>query len=112
MNTFDVTGFGCGQCIKVTLLNLDIGPQNQNIPVLGRYTHARAIILPRLKYLNIKIILLDHHNHNTGMFFCVAIFINWKCNFYQKKSFFWENGHFEQWCVNLKIVATCGSESE
>eukprot|EP01084_Bolivina_argentea_P106471 190511_1 len=50
MSQFDVAGFGCGQCIKVTLQNLSVGPQHQNIPVLGRYTHARAA-LPRLQYL-------------------------------------------------------------
>eukprot|EP00484_Ammonia_sp_Unknown_P011181 CAMPEP_0197073724 /NCGR_PEP_ID=MMETSP1384-20130603/210752_1 /TAXON_ID=29189 /ORGANISM="Ammonia sp." /LENGTH=1715 /DNA_ID=CAMNT_0042512563 /DNA_START=84 /DNA_END=5232 /DNA_ORIENTATION=+ len=50
MSQFDVAGFGCGQCIKVELRDLDVGPQHQTIPVLGRYTHARAA-LPRLQYL-------------------------------------------------------------
>merc|ERR1719242_1463836 len=50
MSQFDVAGFGCGQCVKVTLLHLDVGPQHQSIPVLGRYTHARAA-LPRLQHL-------------------------------------------------------------
>eukprot|EP01084_Bolivina_argentea_P109673 196018_1 len=49
MSQFDVAGFGCGQCVKVTLNNIDVGPQHQTIPVLGRYTHARAF-LPRLQY--------------------------------------------------------------
>eukprot|EP00485_Elphidium_margaritaceum_P009873 CAMPEP_0202685912 /NCGR_PEP_ID=MMETSP1385-20130828/1730_1 /ASSEMBLY_ACC=CAM_ASM_000861 /TAXON_ID=933848 /ORGANISM="Elphidium margaritaceum" /LENGTH=1663 /DNA_ID=CAMNT_0049340385 /DNA_START=133 /DNA_END=5121 /DNA_ORIENTATION=- len=51
MSQFDVAGFGCGQCITVELRDLDIGPQHQTIPVLGRYTHARAA-LPRLQYLS------------------------------------------------------------
>jgi len=50
MSQFDVAGFGCGQCVKVELRDLDVGPQHQTIPVLGRYTHARAA-LPRLQYL-------------------------------------------------------------
>ena len=50
MSQFDVAGFGCGQCVQVELRDLDIGPQHQSIPVLGRYTHARAA-LPRLQHL-------------------------------------------------------------
>ena len=34
----------------MTVENCEIGPQNINIPVRGRYTHAR-IVLSRLRYL-------------------------------------------------------------
>ena len=50
MTQFDVAGFGCNACIGIEVTDCIIGPQNTNIPVLGRYTHARAF-LPRIKDL-------------------------------------------------------------
>jgi len=47
---FDVAGMQCNACNHVSITNCVIGPQNQNIPVLGRYAHARAFV-PRLKQL-------------------------------------------------------------
>ena len=47
---FDVAGVQCNACTNVEISDCVIGPQNQDIPVLGRYTHARAFI-PRLKQL-------------------------------------------------------------
>ena len=40
----------CNSCTNVVISDCIIGPQNNNIPLLGRYTHARAF-LPRLKQL-------------------------------------------------------------
>ncbi len=37
-------GFGCNGCQSVSIMDTVIGPQNTNIPVLGRYTHARALL--------------------------------------------------------------------
>ncbi len=51
INKFDVTGISCNGCQYLTIENVIVGPQNNNIPTLGRYTHAKAI-LPRLKYLS------------------------------------------------------------
>ncbi len=48
MTEFDMAGFGCNACTEIEINNCIIGPQNTNIPVLGRYTHARTF-LPRLK---------------------------------------------------------------
>lgn len=50
MTQFDVAGFGCNACNNVVVEGCVIGPQNTNIPVLGRYTHARTF-LPRIKNL-------------------------------------------------------------
>ena len=50
MTQFDVAGFGCNACTNVVVEDCIIGPQNTNIPVLGRYTHARAF-LPRIRDL-------------------------------------------------------------
>ena len=50
MMSFDVAGLGCNACQTVVVQDCIIGPQNTNIPVLGRYTHARTF-LPRLKDL-------------------------------------------------------------
>ena len=50
---FDVAGIACNGCEELTIENVIIGPQNNQIPTLGRYTHARAF-LPRLKHLNDK----------------------------------------------------------
>ena len=47
---FDVAGIQCNECSEVTISDCIVGPQNQDIPVLGRYTHARAYV-PRLKQL-------------------------------------------------------------
>ena len=47
---FDVAGIQCNSCTNVILSDCVIGPQNENIPLLGRYTHSRAY-LPRLKQL-------------------------------------------------------------
>ena len=47
---FDVAGMQCNSCTNVVISDCVIGPQNQNIPLLGRYTHARAF-LPRLREL-------------------------------------------------------------
>ena len=45
-----MAGLGCNACQTVVVQDCIIGPQNTNIPVLGRYTHARTF-LPRLKDL-------------------------------------------------------------
>eukprot|EP00486_Rosalina_sp_Unknown_P011600 CAMPEP_0201592860 /NCGR_PEP_ID=MMETSP0190_2-20130828/190632_1 /ASSEMBLY_ACC=CAM_ASM_000263 /TAXON_ID=37353 /ORGANISM="Rosalina sp." /LENGTH=876 /DNA_ID=CAMNT_0048051805 /DNA_START=469 /DNA_END=3099 /DNA_ORIENTATION=- len=54
MTQFDVAGFGCNACVGIEITDCIIGPQNTNIPVLGRYTHARAF-LPRIQAL------VDHY---------------------------------------------------
>eukprot|EP00486_Rosalina_sp_Unknown_P013765 CAMPEP_0201591984 /NCGR_PEP_ID=MMETSP0190_2-20130828/190002_1 /ASSEMBLY_ACC=CAM_ASM_000263 /TAXON_ID=37353 /ORGANISM="Rosalina sp." /LENGTH=1019 /DNA_ID=CAMNT_0048050547 /DNA_START=33 /DNA_END=3093 /DNA_ORIENTATION=- len=48
---FDVAGIGCNACKYTTIENIVVGPQNSDIPTLGRFTHSRAFI-PRLKDLN------------------------------------------------------------
>ena len=50
---FDVAGIACNGCKNIRIERVSIGPQNNQIPTLGRYTHARAF-LPRLKHLNDK----------------------------------------------------------
>lgn len=47
---FDVAGLACNGCTFVRIENVIVGPQNNEIPTLGRYTHSRAFI-PRLKQL-------------------------------------------------------------
>ena len=47
---FDVAGIHCNSCTNVVIKDCSIGPQNNDIPLLGRYTHARAF-LPRLKQM-------------------------------------------------------------
>ena len=47
---FDVAGIQCNSCTNVEISDCVIGPQNDNIPLLGRYTHSRAF-LPRLKQI-------------------------------------------------------------
>eukprot|EP00486_Rosalina_sp_Unknown_P012144 CAMPEP_0201592364 /NCGR_PEP_ID=MMETSP0190_2-20130828/190279_1 /ASSEMBLY_ACC=CAM_ASM_000263 /TAXON_ID=37353 /ORGANISM="Rosalina sp." /LENGTH=866 /DNA_ID=CAMNT_0048051107 /DNA_START=228 /DNA_END=2828 /DNA_ORIENTATION=+ len=47
---FDVAGLQCNACNNVVISDCIVGPQNQDIPVLGRYAHARAFI-PRLRQL-------------------------------------------------------------
>jgi len=47
---FDVAGIACNGCQSVRIEDVVIGPQNNAIPTLGRYTHARAF-LPRLQHL-------------------------------------------------------------
>eukprot|EP01084_Bolivina_argentea_P081830 148160_1 len=47
---FDVAGIQCNSCENLLISNCIIGPQNNGIPLLGRYTHSRAL-LPRLKQL-------------------------------------------------------------
>eukprot|EP00486_Rosalina_sp_Unknown_P011624 CAMPEP_0201591958 /NCGR_PEP_ID=MMETSP0190_2-20130828/189984_1 /ASSEMBLY_ACC=CAM_ASM_000263 /TAXON_ID=37353 /ORGANISM="Rosalina sp." /LENGTH=966 /DNA_ID=CAMNT_0048050509 /DNA_START=186 /DNA_END=3086 /DNA_ORIENTATION=- len=47
---FDVGGIQCNGCKQMVIEDCDIGPQNMNIPVLGRYVHGR-IVLSRLRYL-------------------------------------------------------------
>eukprot|EP01083_Nonionella_stella_P017323 48442_1 len=47
---FDVGGIQCNGCFKMLIEQSKIGPQNTDIPVRGRYTHAR-IVLSRLRYL-------------------------------------------------------------
>eukprot|EP01084_Bolivina_argentea_P134567 237340_1 len=49
-NNFDVAGISMSGFEDVILRNLDIGPNNQECPVTGRYLHARAM-LPRYKEL-------------------------------------------------------------
>eukprot|EP01083_Nonionella_stella_P034158 93523_1 len=51
VTSFEVAGVQCNGCNNVRLEYATIGPQNTQIPVLGRYAHARAL-LPRLKELN------------------------------------------------------------
>jgi len=48
---FDVAGIACNGCTFVKIENVMVGPQNDEIPTLGRYTHSRAFI-PRLRDLN------------------------------------------------------------
>jgi len=50
---FDVAGISCNGCQHVTIERVVVGPQNNDIPTMGRYTHSRAF-LPRLKHLNDK----------------------------------------------------------
>jgi len=50
IQNFDTHGIQCNGCQWMTIENCEIGPQNTNIPVKGRYTHGR-IILARLRYL-------------------------------------------------------------
>eukprot|EP01083_Nonionella_stella_P087970 244933_1 len=59
---FDVAGIQCNACTHVTVSDCVIGPQNQDIPVLGRYTHARSY-LPRLK------LLMDAHGSDEITFY-------------------------------------------
>ena len=47
---FDVAGIQCNACKYLEIQDCSIGPQNNAIPLLGRYTHARAF-LPRLKQM-------------------------------------------------------------
>merc|ERR1719491_1976363 len=51
MGAFDVAGFACNGCRDVVFEHSTVGPQNRDIPTLGRYLHARAF-LPRLKALS------------------------------------------------------------
>mmetsp|Transcript_61329 Transcript_61329/g.97647 ORF Transcript_61329/g.97647 Transcript_61329/m.97647 type:complete len:596 (+) Transcript_61329:1-1788(+) len=48
---FDVAGIACNGCQYVKIEHVSVGPQNDDIPTLGRYTHARAFI-PRLMQLH------------------------------------------------------------
>jgi len=50
IRNFDTHGIQCNGCKQLTIEDVDIGPQNVDIPVRGRYTHGRAI-LSRLRYL-------------------------------------------------------------
>eukprot|EP01083_Nonionella_stella_P034161 93529_1 len=50
IQNFDVTGIQCNGCKNTVIEDCVIGPQNTDIPVKGRYTHAR-IMLSRLRYL-------------------------------------------------------------
>jgi len=50
IRNFDTHGIQCNGCQWMTIENCEIGPQNVDIPVKGRYTHGR-IILARLRYL-------------------------------------------------------------
>ena len=50
---FDVAGLQCNACNNVVISDCVVGPQNQNIPVLGRYAHARSFV-PRLKQLVVE----------------------------------------------------------
>ena len=50
IHNFDVAGIGCNGCRGLAVTDTTVGPQNTNIPVLGRYTHARSL-LPRLRYV-------------------------------------------------------------
>ena len=50
---FDVAGIQCNACNNVVISDCVVGPQNQDIPVLGRYAHARTFV-PRLKQLVIE----------------------------------------------------------
>ena len=50
VKNFDVAGIACNGCSDLTIENIIVGPQNNEIPTLGRYTHARAFI-PRLMQL-------------------------------------------------------------
>ena len=52
IHNFDIAGFACNGCSDVSISASTIGPQNTNIPVLGRYTHSRAL-LPQLRYIYI-----------------------------------------------------------
>eukprot|EP00485_Elphidium_margaritaceum_P007624 CAMPEP_0202695936 /NCGR_PEP_ID=MMETSP1385-20130828/9363_1 /ASSEMBLY_ACC=CAM_ASM_000861 /TAXON_ID=933848 /ORGANISM="Elphidium margaritaceum" /LENGTH=1002 /DNA_ID=CAMNT_0049352021 /DNA_START=118 /DNA_END=3126 /DNA_ORIENTATION=+ len=59
---FDVAGIACNGCSYITIENVVVGPQNKEIPTLGRYTHSRAFI-PRLKHLN------DHYGEEEIQFY-------------------------------------------
>eukprot|EP01083_Nonionella_stella_P216978 779289_1 len=48
INRFDVAGIALNGCNQIQILDCMVGPQNDDIPVLGRYTHARAL-LPRIR---------------------------------------------------------------
>ena len=48
---FEVAGIQCNGCNNVNIDSCVVGPQNTDIPVLGRYAHARAM-LPRIKQLS------------------------------------------------------------
>ena len=50
ISNFDVTGIQCDGCNEVIIRNVDIGGQNTDIPVLGRYVHGR-VMLSRLRYM-------------------------------------------------------------
>ena len=50
ISNFDVTGIQCNGCNEVIIRNVDIGGQNADIPVLGRYVHGR-VMLSRLRYM-------------------------------------------------------------
>jgi len=47
---FDVAGIALNGCNDVDIKNTNVGPQNMDIPVLGRYAHARTM-LPRIQQL-------------------------------------------------------------
>ena len=51
ITNFEVAGIQCNGCNNINIDTVTVGPQNTNIPVLGRYAHARAM-LPRYKQLN------------------------------------------------------------
>eukprot|EP01084_Bolivina_argentea_P173385 300297_1 len=59
---FDVAGIGCNACQYLTIGDVAVGPQNNQIPTLGRFTHSRAFI-PRLKDL------YDHHGDKEVAFY-------------------------------------------
>ena len=59
---FDIAGLQCNGCHNVVIRDCKVGPQNQDIPVLGRYTHARSL-LPRLKQL------VDEHGDEELTFY-------------------------------------------
>ena len=59
---FDIAGLQCNGCHDVVVRDCVAGPQNRDIPVLGRYTHARAL-LPRLKQL------VEEHGEEEIAFF-------------------------------------------
>ena len=51
ITNFEVAGIQCNGGNNVIIDSCTVGPQNTDIPVLGRYAHARAM-LPRYKELN------------------------------------------------------------
>ena len=59
---FDIAGFQCNGCNNVVVRDCVFGPQNRDIPVLGRYTHSRAL-LPRFKQL------VDDHGEEEIVFY-------------------------------------------
>ncbi len=61
VSSFDVTGIQCNACNNALIQNVDVGAQNTDIPVWGRYVHGRAI-LSRLRYL------VDEHGDDTLQF--------------------------------------------